>query len=44
MNDRIFALALGALLFALCSVAEAQQPARILRIGYFDGASDKLIR
>jgi putative tryptophan/tyrosine transport system substrate-binding protein len=34
MNEKIFALALGALLFALCLSAEAQQPKKIARIGY----------
>jgi putative ABC transport system substrate-binding protein len=34
MNQRISALALGALLFALCSPVEAQQPTKIARIGY----------
>src|SRR5436190_8248656 len=34
MNERIFALALGALLFALCAVAEAQQPAKTHKIGW----------
>ena len=34
MNKKIYWLALGALLFALCSFAEAQQPKKILRIGY----------
>jgi putative tryptophan/tyrosine transport system substrate-binding protein len=34
MTKHIFALSLGALLFALCSSAEAQQPKKIPRIGY----------
>jgi ABC-type uncharacterized transport system substrate-binding protein len=34
MRKKITALALGALLFALCSSAEAQQPTKIPRIGY----------
>jgi putative ABC transport system substrate-binding protein len=34
MNQRMFALALCAILFALCSSAEAQQPGRVFRIGY----------
>ena len=34
MNQRIFVLALGALLFALCSSAEAQQPKKIPHVGY----------
>jgi putative ABC transport system substrate-binding protein len=33
MNERIFALAFGALLFALCSVADAQQAGKISRLG-----------
>jgi putative ABC transport system substrate-binding protein len=43
MNQKIFSLTLGALLFALCSAAEAQQPKRIFRIGYLssvDPATD----
>jgi putative ABC transport system substrate-binding protein len=34
MNQKISALALGALLFALCSSAAAQQPRKVYRIGY----------
>ena len=34
MNQKIFALALGALFFALCSSAAAQQPRKVYRIGY----------
>ena len=34
MNQKIFTLALGALLFALCSAAEAQQSKKVYRIGY----------
>jgi putative ABC transport system substrate-binding protein len=34
MKVKITALALGALLFALCSSAEAQQPKKVHRIGY----------
>src|SRR5688572_14592821 len=34
MNQMIFAPSLGALLFALCSAAEAQQSKKILRIVY----------
>jgi putative ABC transport system substrate-binding protein len=43
MNQRISALVLSAMLFALCQSAEAQQPAKIPRIGYLsnvDAASD----
>ena len=36
MNEKILALALGALLFALCLSAEAQQPKKIPRIGYLN--------
>jgi putative ABC transport system substrate-binding protein len=39
MNVRIFALALGALLFALCVPAEAQQTKKVPRIGFLDGVS-----
>ena len=34
MNKKVFCLALGALLSALCSTAEAQQPKKVPRIGY----------
>jgi putative ABC transport system substrate-binding protein len=36
MNQKIFVLALGAMLFALCSSAHAQQTGKIFRIGYLD--------
>jgi putative ABC transport system substrate-binding protein len=36
MNEKILALALGVLLFALCVSAEAQQPKKIARIGYLN--------
>jgi ABC-type uncharacterized transport system substrate-binding protein len=40
MNDRIFALALGALLFVLFSIADAQQPAgKVPRIGFLTNVS-----
>jgi putative tryptophan/tyrosine transport system substrate-binding protein len=39
MNQRISALALGALLPALCASAEAQQPAKIPRVGVLIGDS-----
>jgi putative ABC transport system substrate-binding protein len=39
MNRKICCLALGALLLALCSFAEAQQPTKISRIGYLSGSS-----
>jgi hypothetical protein len=34
MNQRIFVLALCAMLFALCPSASAQQPKKVHRIGY----------
>ncbi|HEX2522320.1 MAG TPA: ABC transporter substrate-binding protein, partial [Terriglobia bacterium] len=34
MSKRIFCLAVGALLFALCAFAQAQQPKKVHRIGY----------
>src|SRR5207247_3697571 len=34
MGKRTFPLALSAMLFALCSSAEAQQPKKVARIGY----------
>jgi putative ABC transport system substrate-binding protein len=34
MKKNVFCLALGALLFALCFSAEAQQPTKVARIGY----------
>jgi len=34
MNRKIFCLALGTLLLALCFAAEAQQPKKVYRIGY----------
>ena len=34
MRSKLFAPALGILLFALCFSAEAQQPKRISRLGY----------
>src|SRR5919109_2167833 len=39
MNKRIFALTLSTLLFALCSVTEAQQPTKIPRIGIVTGTA-----
>jgi putative tryptophan/tyrosine transport system substrate-binding protein len=40
MNKRIVCFVLGAMLFALCSFAEAQQPAaKVPRIGYLDSGS-----
>ena len=39
MNRKIFCLALCALLFALCVSAQAQQPAKVPRIGYLTADS-----
>ncbi len=39
MRRKFFGLALGTLLFALCASAAAQQPKKVPRIGYLDGAS-----
>ena len=39
MNPKIFALAFGAMLFALCSSAEAQQTVRLPTIGWLDHSS-----
>ena len=36
MRKKIFGLALGALLFALCGSVDAQQTGKILRIGFLD--------
>jgi putative tryptophan/tyrosine transport system substrate-binding protein len=43
MNEKIFAFALGGLLFALCFSAEAQQQRKIARIGYLS-AGDPVSR
>ncbi len=43
MKKKVFCLALGALLLALSFQAEAQQPAKIPRIGYLAGASPSSI-
>src|SRR5215468_11496888 len=43
MSKRIFCFVLGAMLFAFCQSAEAQQPAKVPRIGYLsdtDAATD----
>jgi putative ABC transport system substrate-binding protein len=40
MNRKIFALALCAMLFALCFSADAQQPKKVPRIGYLGGGSE----
>jgi putative tryptophan/tyrosine transport system substrate-binding protein len=39
MNKKIFALALGAWLYALSLLVQAQQPTKIPRIGFLSGAS-----
>jgi putative tryptophan/tyrosine transport system substrate-binding protein len=39
MKRKITVLALGAMLFALCSTADAQQPKKVPRIGYLTAAS-----
>src|SRR5262245_60006554 len=38
MSKRIFCFVLGAMLFALCQSADAQQPGKIPRIGYLSNA------
>ena len=43
MKQKMFALALGVLLFVLCFSAEAQQPKRISRLGYLS-AGDPVSR
>jgi hypothetical protein len=40
MINNIFCLTLCALLFALCVPAEAQQQAKVLKIGYLSAQSD----
>ena len=39
MNRKIFSLALCALLIAVCSLAESQQPKKVTRIGYLSALS-----
>ena len=39
MNKKVIGLTLGALLFAPCSFAEAQQPKKVPRIGWLTGSS-----
>jgi putative tryptophan/tyrosine transport system substrate-binding protein len=39
MNRKVFSLALSAMLFALCSVVEAQQPVKVPRIGFLSPVS-----
>ena len=38
MSKKLFCLAVGAMLFALCSSAEAQQPKNVPRIGYLSSS------
>ena len=40
MRKKIFGLALSAILLALCSSAQAQQPKKVPRIGYLAGSGD----
>jgi putative ABC transport system substrate-binding protein len=46
MGKRFFCLTLSALLFALCAAADAQQPAKIPRIGFLTGSflSSQVVR
>ena len=39
MNQKIFVLAFGAMLFALCSPTDAQQTGKIFRIGFLDSGT-----
>ena len=39
MKKNVIRLALSAMLFALCSTAEAQQPTKVPRIGFLDGST-----
>ncbi len=43
MIQKIFALALGAMLFALCSFGEAQQPTKVPRIGFLGASSASVL-
>ena len=43
MNRKITALTLCAVLFALCAVANAQQPTKVPRIGFLIGVSPSSI-
>ena len=43
MNQKIFGLALGTMLFALCVPAEAQQAEKVPRIGYLSGSPPSAI-
>ncbi len=44
MSKKVYWLALGAILFALCSTADAQQPKKVPRIGYLGNSSPALER
>jgi len=39
MSKKVFCLALGAMLFALCSSVDAQQTGKIFRIGFLDNSN-----
>jgi len=39
MKEKVIGLALGALLFALSFPVQAQQPGKIVRIGYLDSST-----
>ena len=39
MKKKVIGLALGALLFALCFPAHAQQTGKVFRIGFLDGST-----
>jgi ABC-type uncharacterized transport system substrate-binding protein len=39
MSKKVFCLALGAMLFALCSSVDAQQTGKVARIGFLDGTT-----
>jgi ABC-type sugar transport system substrate-binding protein len=39
MSKKVFCLALGVMLFALCTPAQAQQPGKIFRIGFLDSST-----
>ena len=39
MSKKVPCLALGAMLFALCFPAQAQQPTKVLRIGFLDDST-----
>ena len=43
MSQKIFSLALGALLFALCLPVDAQQQAKVARIGWLAFSSESTL-